>query len=363
MKFIFYTLSIFLLPFTALAYTSLSGIEKVQGIPVASGNTDLGVFINYLFYIGVFIAIALGIFAIVRGGFEYMTSTDSGSKIQSAKNKIWAAIGGILLALLAITILSFINPQITGLEVEFGQIKKLESPEIGPSVSELLKNEGTESLGARDEDLEKIMSLSDKELADLINSTDQEDYKQALLTLMKRRAYLISRTQTNPTKQSIQRLDTALNRFESIDSKLDQKGIFNAATETFQGRILTGMTDAQGDWVPGAGNLSIGGSFDPSTGAEPPPIDIYETGILQGWSLLFKNNDVDAVHNAFQDGGGRQINNNFSESILLIANSSFEDSTKSPFTDWLDTPDGAGNTYGQIIGIFKNSEGTYYYSN
>ena len=119
--------------FAAEKYQSLTGIEdaakQISGGLAPSGN-DLNAMINQLVYILIGVAIGLAILMLIRGGFEYMTSTDSGNKIQSAKNKIWAAVGGVGLALSAILILQTINPNILDFSIRFPEIKKIATPPI-----------------------------------------------------------------------------------------------------------------------------------------------------------------------------------------------------------------------------------------
>jgi hypothetical protein len=101
-------------------YTSLSGIEGVT-VPGASegvvGGGDLGLLVSKIFYFGIVLVVVLAIFGIIRGGFQYMVSADSEANKTAGRNKIWAAIGGLLLAIGSILILQTINTKITDIDL------------------------------------------------------------------------------------------------------------------------------------------------------------------------------------------------------------------------------------------------------
>jgi len=72
------------------------------------GSNQVGEYLNGLFQIGVALAGILGVFLIVMGGFQYMT-TDAISKTTEGKKMIRNAITGILLALLSWLLLNTIS--------------------------------------------------------------------------------------------------------------------------------------------------------------------------------------------------------------------------------------------------------------
>jgi hypothetical protein len=120
MKKIFFLILFFLIPIQVFAYTSLSGIEGVT-VPGASegvvGGGDLGLLVSKIFYFGIVLVVVLAIFGIIRGGFQYMVSADSEANKTAGRNKIWAAIGGLLLAIGSILILQTINTKITDIDL------------------------------------------------------------------------------------------------------------------------------------------------------------------------------------------------------------------------------------------------------
>jgi hypothetical protein len=85
--------------------------------------------LNQLFYAGLIIAVVLAIVMIIRGGIEYMT-IDAASNKESAKNRIKAAIGGLVLCFSTILILNTINPGLTKLELRFPKLENLEQVEL-----------------------------------------------------------------------------------------------------------------------------------------------------------------------------------------------------------------------------------------
>jgi hypothetical protein len=106
--------------------TDIGSVEKIGSSPLVSGGGVLGTLFNQAFYAMLAVAIALAIFMIIRGGYSYIMSADSGDAKTSAKNKIQAAFGGLLLALGAVVILQFINPEILKVEFVFPGLQKME---------------------------------------------------------------------------------------------------------------------------------------------------------------------------------------------------------------------------------------------
>jgi hypothetical protein len=86
------------------------------------GNEPLDKLLNQLFYIGLIAAVILAIVMIIRGGLEYMTIDAITSK-ENGKNRVKAALGGLLLAFSAILILNTINPGLTKLNLTFPQLQ------------------------------------------------------------------------------------------------------------------------------------------------------------------------------------------------------------------------------------------------
>ena len=106
--------------------------DVAQQLGAQGGGSALGILLNQIMFIVIGVAIVLAIFAIVRGGFEYMTSSDSDDKKSRAKNRIQAAFGGLLLAVSSILILNTINTGITSFDISFPALKGVDAPELPP---------------------------------------------------------------------------------------------------------------------------------------------------------------------------------------------------------------------------------------
>jgi len=78
-------------------------------------NPSTGSYFERLYEIGVGLAGVLAVLFIVIGGLEYIASAANPSAKESAKKRIWAAIGGLLLALASYLILQTINPALVGI--------------------------------------------------------------------------------------------------------------------------------------------------------------------------------------------------------------------------------------------------------
>ncbi len=100
-----------------------------EGSAGAGIDSPLNKLLNQLFYIGLVVSVVLAIVMIIRGGVEYMTVDAIYSK-ESGKNRIKAALGGLLLAFSTILILNTINPSLTSLKLVFPRLKQIDSAEI-----------------------------------------------------------------------------------------------------------------------------------------------------------------------------------------------------------------------------------------
>jgi len=104
----------------------LSQIVPLNKIGLTQGDQPLNKLFNQLFYVGLIAAVILAIVMIIRGGVEYMT-IDAISSKENGKNRIKAALGGLLLAFSAIVILNTINPGLTSLNIKFEALKQINS--------------------------------------------------------------------------------------------------------------------------------------------------------------------------------------------------------------------------------------------
>lgn len=91
-------------------YTLLEPGVYGQQKGTASPN-DFGVYASWTFRALLSFIIALSIIYIVAGGFQYLTTATSLGKSEG-KDKVWGAIGGLVLALISYLILYTINPDL-----------------------------------------------------------------------------------------------------------------------------------------------------------------------------------------------------------------------------------------------------------
>jgi hypothetical protein len=113
-------------PLTDIGDFSKSLINKAEsGLP--TNLTDL---INFAFYVMLAVAVVLAIFGVIRGGYVYLTSADSGSNKSRAKRILQASVGGLLLALGGWLILDTINPQILKFDPKYQELQKPEVVKI-----------------------------------------------------------------------------------------------------------------------------------------------------------------------------------------------------------------------------------------
>lgn len=84
-------------------------LEPISGVTDNVGS--LADFLNNLFLFGIAIAAGLALIMITLGGIQYMT-TDSVSGKSEGKDRIFSAVGGLILLLIAVLIIETINPTI-----------------------------------------------------------------------------------------------------------------------------------------------------------------------------------------------------------------------------------------------------------
>jgi len=109
------TLFISIIAFMSPIMASAQGYTPLAPLPGVSNNstvTSLGAYLSDIFLLGVAIAGILAVVMLVIAGIEYIGGASSESARKDAKDRIWAAIFGLLLALGAWLILSTINTNI-----------------------------------------------------------------------------------------------------------------------------------------------------------------------------------------------------------------------------------------------------------
>ncbi len=125
--FIFISISLFLPAISSAV--SCNGTENLLNLcyptlgPTGSGITvglgmDLNQLISWFYYFIVGISGFAAFVMLVWGGFDWLTSAGSPSKITEAKDKISSALVGLLLILASFLILQVINPELTTLNLQ-----------------------------------------------------------------------------------------------------------------------------------------------------------------------------------------------------------------------------------------------------
>ena len=99
--------------FTPIYAQTKSYVPLVPDLPISGGQGggELGTFLLEIFQWGTGVAVALAVLMIILGGVQYMT-TDAFFKKEQGKERIKAAVIGLLLALSGWLILNQINPDI-----------------------------------------------------------------------------------------------------------------------------------------------------------------------------------------------------------------------------------------------------------
>ncbi len=105
-----------LLPFIAFGALE-TDYQKIGGVGYQEGES-LPVWIRYITQFLVFVGVFIAVFVIVRGGFSWMTASGDPVKIKDAKEKISAAVFGLIIVLGASLFLSSINPELTSVGEE-----------------------------------------------------------------------------------------------------------------------------------------------------------------------------------------------------------------------------------------------------
>ena len=87
-------------------------VDLLAPLPETEKVSSLTGYLEIIFPLFVQVAALLAVIVIAFNGLEYMFSKLPGMKGQ-AKGRIWAAVGGLILALTAYLILQTINPDLT----------------------------------------------------------------------------------------------------------------------------------------------------------------------------------------------------------------------------------------------------------
>ena len=80
-------------------------------------NQNLNELVAWFYYFIVGIAGIAAFFALIMGGFEWLTSTGNPSRVSSAKDRMFSAMLGLIIILASYLILQVINPELTTLQL------------------------------------------------------------------------------------------------------------------------------------------------------------------------------------------------------------------------------------------------------
>jgi len=99
--------------FAATTTVSAQGYVPLEPLPnLPSGPVEFGTYLDVIFKLGLGVAIVLAVIVLVIAGIEYIGGASNESARTDAKERIWGAILGLLIALGAWLILYTINPDI-----------------------------------------------------------------------------------------------------------------------------------------------------------------------------------------------------------------------------------------------------------
>lgn len=115
-----------LILFTALVSVTVvnaQGYQPLVGIPgLDDVNSDFGTYVNTLYALSISIAALLAVIRIVVAGIKYMLSDVVTSKAE-AKKDIQNSLIGLLVVLMAVLVLTVINPNITNVDLSLTQLQ------------------------------------------------------------------------------------------------------------------------------------------------------------------------------------------------------------------------------------------------
>ena len=133
--FIFFILLLFLV----LGANFIYALEvKYPNLPVGpdppTATSTLPDYVNYLFYLALYVGAVLSLSVLIYAGFLYVTSFNKPQRLISARQWIKSAVLGLLILFISVLILETINPQFAVLELppleKIETIEKQEAPSL-----------------------------------------------------------------------------------------------------------------------------------------------------------------------------------------------------------------------------------------
>lgn len=117
--------------FSGVVYAGTTIVKSYPELPACNGNKcqpgdegfGLPQFIKYIFLFALGAVGLAALLVIIIGGFGYLTAVGNPQKASDAKNKIFAALLGVLLLLGSYVILNTINPDLLKLGVKLDEVE------------------------------------------------------------------------------------------------------------------------------------------------------------------------------------------------------------------------------------------------
>ncbi len=166
-------LSLFVLFFVSISVFATAtevAYPEIGGYAPETTDSSFPVYVRYIAQFLIFLGVLLAVFSLVRGGFLWVTSAGDPAKIKDSKEKVSAAILGLIIVLGASLFLSSINPSLT----DFGDEDELKEKVERSIVQDVhppgiyLSKIGIS--GTNTDDLEKMIHGEDPDVIRVMNS-------------------------------------------------------------------------------------------------------------------------------------------------------------------------------------------------
>lgn len=118
---LFLVIFLFFINISVIAQTTEVSYPELDGYSPDSTEGSFPLYVRYIAQFLIFLGVLLAVFSLVRGGFLWVSSAGDPVKIKDSKEKISAAVLGLIIVLGASLFLSSINPALT----DFGEEEEL----------------------------------------------------------------------------------------------------------------------------------------------------------------------------------------------------------------------------------------------
>lgn len=167
---LFFVIVLFFSGYSAVAQTTEVSYPELDGYTPDSTEGSFPLYVRYIAQFLIFLGVLLAVFSLVRGGFLWITSAGDPIKLKDSKEKISAAILGLIIVLGASLFLSSINPALT----DFGEEEELRD-KVRESIVQEVYPPGIylskiDISGKSTDDLEKMVHDEDSSVVRVMNS-------------------------------------------------------------------------------------------------------------------------------------------------------------------------------------------------